>query len=217
MPTPNLPPPVTDDWILLIEVFRALNEVYGDPDEAAQDIRRKLLRGEVRSLRRHALDDGHVRDVEPSRAYWRDFRFLHSRDNRKRDTITFQWVNEDANASGANVSGGVFYLHRVNCSEHWPFLSLPQATPAVAESGPVPMISKVVDDIIREELRKEYDEAEKAEKKPPNIEEVPDPVLRRVRGRGYHEVTLSRIQQIAKEPEFKKRRLRSGVRWRGTK
>jgi hypothetical protein len=71
-----------------------------------------------------------------------------------------------------------------------------------------------VDAIIREELKKAYEEAETTGTKPPNIAELPNIVRPRVAARGFRATGL-RIKKIGKEPEFQRRRLSQGRRWTG--
>jgi hypothetical protein len=58
-----------------------------------------------------------------------------------------------------------------------------------------------------------YDEAETAGEKPPNIKEIADPVLKKLRADGY-EASLTHVRLLADEERHARRRGRIGARWR---
>jgi hypothetical protein len=205
--TPSLPRPVPDDWTPMLEVFWALTHLIGDPEEALHDIRRTLLRGEVRSLRRRTLNDAGVKDVELTRTFWRDIKLLpaHDHENYERDTIMLrlaEGVKPSPDAPDPRL--GAFYLRRADCFKVWPEL----APPSTVE----PKVSKHADIAIREEIARAYEQARAASEKPPNINELADLVQPRVRERKLG-VSRKRIMEVARE-EFKNQRLMSGRRWR---
>jgi hypothetical protein len=205
--TPSLPPPVADDWIPLLEVFWALTHFIGDPEEALHDIRRTLLRGEVRSLRRRTLNDTGVNDAELARTFWRGIKLLPvpARDDPGRDTIMLQLAEGvTPSVDAPDPRFGIFYLHRADCIKAWPELA-PTSTVE-------PKVSKHADIAIREEIAQVYERTLAAREKPPNLNELPDLVQPRVRERG-HEVSRAHIKRIARE-EFKNQRLMSGKHWR---
>jgi hypothetical protein len=226
MSTQNLPAPVSDDWVPLLEVFSALIPYLVDPDEVVHDIRRALLTGAVHSLRRQTLDGGVSDDVLP-RTFWRDIKLIAGRDPAKtgRDTIGLRPPKLDAaviasiprrdaialrNAAEAPLYG-IFYLHRAGCVETWPHLA-PLLTPVRAAAR----LSKAKASVIRDEIRNVYDECQKNGTKPPNIKELAEPVEVRLRARGYM-ATAKRTMEIGKEKEFAERRGQQGKRWRGNK
>jgi hypothetical protein len=59
-------------------------------------------------------------------------------------------------------------------------------------------------------IRAEYDEAEAAKRKPPNIKEIVEPVQSALRCQGFH-ASGNHIQELAKDAEFKNRRRRPGA------
>jgi len=65
------------------------------------------------------------------------------------------------------------------------------------------------DRIVADEIRRVYDKAHIRGTKPPNINEVAEPVQARLREIGQT-ASAARIKRIADYPEFKKRRRRPG-------
>jgi hypothetical protein len=117
----DLPAPLSsDDWISLLDMFWELTHFLGDPEEAPPEIRRALLRGQVRSLCRQFLDSG-VKDTELTRAFWRDIKLFAGQD-QGRDTIGLR-LTKDTDPS--TISGAIFYLHRADCLKVWPDILLP--------------------------------------------------------------------------------------------
>jgi hypothetical protein len=74
--------------------------------------------------------------------------------------------------------------------------------PPVAQSAPV---KPAPDGAINREIRAEYDRAEAATRKPPNLKEIVQPVQRELLARGL-QASGKRIQELAGADEFKMRR-----------
>jgi hypothetical protein len=116
--TPSHPTvqPVPDGWVLLSEVFIWVTNIVGAPDVALDEIRRHLLAGRVRSLRRRRLDGG-VEDVELARTFWRDIKLYADRDKRGREVVGMRLVKSiDSSA----VSWGWFYLYGPDVQKVYP-------------------------------------------------------------------------------------------------
>ena len=116
----------------MLEVFWALTHIVGDPEEALHDIRRELLSGQVRSLRRRPLSNG-VEDCELDRSFWRDIKLFAGKDCG-RDTFG---LRPKSNVDHSIISRCIFYLHRADCLKTWPKLSFssPAAAPIEASRG----------------------------------------------------------------------------------
>jgi hypothetical protein len=229
-----LPPPVSDDWIRLLDVYGELIHVLLDPEDALRDIQRELRTGRVRSMRRRSLAEG-VSDTELERTYWRDVKLFPYRDGRGRDTIQLRPTSSryyntghertppdgplppgvfDAvvrPAGGPRIPepdlSGAYYLHRDDCIKRWPFLVPVDAGDIAAAAA---IASKKVDEAIRKAIGKVYDQATEDGKKPPNIVELADLVHPHV-----PQTTKRHIREIGNESEFKIRRRPRGKRWHG--
>jgi hypothetical protein len=235
-----LPPPVSDDWMPMLDVYWKLILVLGDPEEALRDIRRELVSGRVRAMRRRSLADG-VSDTELTPTFWRDVKLFPYRDDRGRDIIQLRQANirydSNADREPANVpsppgiteavvrrvgriSGypkpvdvdlsGVYYLHRGDCIKRWAFLAPVDVGDTSAAAAAKAKTSTKIAEKIREAMRKVNDQAVKNGRKPPNIAELADLVHPYV-----PETSKRNIKELANEDEFKNQRLRRGKRWHG--
>jgi hypothetical protein len=119
--TPTAPPdarPPPAEWVNFIEAFLLIVHIVGDPEEAAHELRRALLAGRVRSLRRRFLNDG-VEDAMLPRTFWRGIKFYAAKDTRGRDVLGMRtWLPKDAD--DAFISKCVFYLWRADIDVVWP-------------------------------------------------------------------------------------------------
>jgi hypothetical protein len=129
----DLPPPSASSWVLMPEVFSALTLIVGDPEEAVHDMRRELLSGQVRSLRRRSRSDD-IEDRELDRSFWRDIKLYADKDRRGRDVVGLRLK---PGVEQSTISKCTFYLHRADCLKTWPKISIssPAATPLRTSRG----------------------------------------------------------------------------------
>lgn len=209
----------------LPEAFEKLTHLLRKPRWALEELHCALLRGQVRSLRRRILND--EGDAELNCEFWSDIELKFLAPNapeRKRavsdpsnDEVAFPkarerdviWLGPDPDKDVAPdiiAQGDIFYIHRADCAKVWPELAPP--ADRTAKNAP---LSKQLDDVIREEIRRARKEARAEGKKPPNRNEICKIVQPRIRERGPL-VAYDQIKQIDKEPEFANRQ-KTGVRF----
>jgi hypothetical protein len=84
------------------------------------------------------------------------------------------------------------------------------------EAEPSPALRRTSDSKIKATIQVEYDKAETANEKPPNVREIAQRVQKALRLNGL-DASLKRIQELAGPEEFKKRRRKPGVTVRSEK
>jgi hypothetical protein len=91
------------------------------------------------------------------------------------------------------------WFDRASVLRLWPPVPSDASIVENEKLGPAP------DAEIKLAISAEYDEAEKSQRKPPNVKEIASPVQARLRDKGFH-ASGNYIQQIADAPEHKARR-----------
>lgn len=146
-----------------------------------------------------------------------EFEYVAPNDPRRKafpdaDECDVIGITRDPDKSLPDVlnEGEAFYLDRADCYRRWPELAPPAPPPADRTAKNAPL-SKQLDEVIREEIRRARKEAAAAGEKPPNRNEICKIVQPRLRERRYM-VAYDLIKEIDKEPEFASQRQRPGVR-----
>jgi hypothetical protein len=89
----------------------------------------------------------------------------------------------------------------------------PEGEPAPPVGDSIDQLRRVISqDIIHQAITETYDDAERAQGKPPNIKEIPPLVQQKLAAKGFQPPPQTRIQKLAEDKRHKSRRWRQGDR-----
>jgi hypothetical protein len=100
------------------EVFLLVTDIVGDPEEALHDIWRRLVSGQIGSLRWRLLSDGGVQDTILDRTIWRSIRLFLGKDDQGREVVGMH-VKKPADPSIAGPKC-IFFLCQSDVRAIWP-------------------------------------------------------------------------------------------------
>jgi hypothetical protein len=116
--------PEPEGWMWIGDAFSLVTYIVGDPEESLYEIWRKLLAGQVRSMRQRPLNDS-IEQIELPRVFWRDIGLSVERDQGRevvgycrRNGVDFSFVEKA-------VVRCIFYLLRADVLKTWPPISEP--------------------------------------------------------------------------------------------